>query len=90
MSAVSDFFATQMAYNDRQGVAISRIMEDVNAQNAVITALNARIVELLASSGQISADDQAMLNDLQQRGESISTALEALDALTPPAPPVVP
>lgn len=81
MSAISDFAAKQNAHNDRQDAAVAGLTGDV-------TDLKALIKKLQDSQGQITPEDQALLDQIDARGESISTKLEALDALTPPTPPV--
>lgn len=81
MSAISDFAARQKAFNDRMDTAVSGLTED-------IATMNAKIQELQSTPGAITPEDQALLDDLQQRGEAIAQRLEALDALRPPAPPV--
>ncbi len=80
MSAVSDFAAKVKAYNDRQDAAITGVSSDIDA-------LNAKIAELQSTQGQITPEDQALLDDIQARGDAIATKLEALDNLTPPPPP---
>ncbi len=80
MSAISDFAAKQKAFNDRQDTAVSGLTADVEA-------LNKKIEELQNSPGAITPEDQALLNDLETRGDAITAKLEALDALTPPVPP---
>ena len=81
MSAVSDFAAKQNAFNDRMDTAVAGLQGDIKA-------LNDEIKKLQDSQGQLSAEDQASLDLLQERGLAISDKLDALDALTPPVPPV--
>ena len=81
MSSISDFAAAQAAFNDRIDAAVSGLTGDIQT-------LSAQIAELQASQGTISPEDQALLDAIQARAESITVRLEALDALTPPAPPV--
>jgi hypothetical protein len=81
MSAVSDFAARQTTFNDRLTAAISGVAADV-------AALNAKIEELQNTPGSISDEDQVLLDELQTRGEALATALEAVDNLTPPPPPI--
>lgn len=81
MTAIADFAAKQRVFNDRMDAAIGGLTED-------IAGLNAKILELQNSPGTVTAEDQALLDELQARGETISAKLEALNALTPPAPPV--
>lgn len=80
MSAISDFAAKQNSFNDQMDVAIGDL-------NGDIQSLNDKISELQNSAGQISPEDQKLLDDLQVRGQSMSDKLAALDALTPPAVP---
>jgi len=81
MSAISDFATKQNAFNDRQDTAIAALQADV-------TNLNEQIAALQATAGTITAEDQALLDGIQARGSAISDKLEALDAQTPPKPPV--
>ncbi len=81
MTAVSDFAASQNAFNDRMDAAIADLQGDVKS-------LNDQIAALVASQGQLSAEDQASLDALQARASGIADKLDALDALTPPVPPV--
>lgn len=83
MSAISDFASKQNSFNDRIDSAVTGLQGDV-------AALNAKITELQNSPGTVTPEDQALLDALQSRGETIAAKLEALDALTPPTPPVTP
>lgn len=80
MSAISDFAAKQNAFNDRMDAAVAGLQGDVKT-------LNDQIAALQATQGQITPEDQALLDQIEQRGDAIATKLEALDALTPPTPP---
>lgn len=80
MTAVQDFVTKQNAFNDRMDAAIADLVGDVKS-------LNDTIATLQNSSGAITPEDQASLDALQARAETITGKLEALDALTPPAPP---
>lgn len=81
MSAISDFATKQNAFNDRVDAAVTGLTEDVQT-------LNDKITELQNSPGGITPEDQALLDAIEARSASIATKLEALDALTPPKPPV--
>jgi len=81
MSAISDFAAKQKAFQDKQDAAVAGLTEDVQT-------LNDKITELQNTPGQITPEDQALLDDITARGAAITAKLEALDALTPPKPPV--
>ncbi len=80
MSAISDFAAKQNAFNDRQDKAISGLTDDIKN-------LTDEIAKLQASAGQITPEDQALLDGIQTRAQGISDKLDALDALTPPVAP---
>lgn len=81
MSAISDFAAKQDAFNSRIDAAVNGLTDDVQS-------LNDTIKELQNTPGAITPEDQALLDAIQTRSEGIAAKLEALDALTPPKPPV--
>jgi hypothetical protein len=81
MSAISDYAAKANAFNDRIDSAVTGLQGDVQALNDTITKLQ-------NSAGTVTPEDQALLDQLQARAETIATKVEALDALTPPVPPV--
>lgn len=83
MSAISDFAAKQKAFNDRQSAAIDGVVADVKA-------LNDKITELQNSPGQVTPEDQALLDELQTQGEALASRMEALDSQTPPVVPPQP
>lgn len=80
MSAISDFAAKQKAFNDRTGAAIDGIVADIKT-------LNDKITELQNSAGTVTPEDQALIDDLQAKGEALASKAEALDAQNPPPPP---
>lgn len=80
MSAISDFAAKQNAHNDAIDQSISGLQADIQA-------LNDAIKKLQDSAGQITPEDQALLDAIDARGQTVADKLAALDALTPPAPP---
>lgn len=80
MSAISDFAAKMQAHQSKIDTAVSGLTEDVKNLNDKITALQ-------NSAGQISPEDQALLDQIETQGDAIATKLEALDGLTPPAAP---
>ena len=81
MSAISEFAAKQNEYNDRIDAAVTGLQGDIKS-------LNDLIAQLQNSAGTISPEDQASLDALEARGAAIADKLEALDAETPPVPPV--
>lgn len=83
MSKISDFAGQMNAFTDRQDKAVADLQEDVKS-------LSAKIDELQASAGQITPEDQALLDAIQARASTVADKLDALDALTPPAVPNTP
>lgn len=80
MSKISEFATKQSAFNDRIDGAVTGLAADVEA-------LNAEIAKLQGSAGEVTPEDQASLDALQARGETIAAKVEALDAMTPPKVP---
>jgi regulator of sigma D len=81
MSAISDFADKMKTHNDAVDKAVEGLTQDVKTLNDKITALQ-------TSQGSVTPEDQALLDAIEARGQSISDKLTALDALTPPpAPP---
>ena len=74
MSAVSNFAATQSAYNDQMDIAITDLQNDVNYLVTTIGSIQ-------NSTGSIfTQSDQALLDALSVRASGIATKLNALDA----------
>lgn len=94
MSVISDFAAKQAAFNKRQSDAIDSAVASVSGLSGDIQSLNDKITELQNSVGQVTPEDQALIDDLETKGDALSTKAEALsqalttlDNLTPPNPP---
>lgn len=68
------------AHQDRQDAAVTALQGDVES-------LSDQIAALQNSAGEITPEDQALLDGIQARAAGITDKLDALDALTPPAPP---
>lgn len=80
MSAISDFKAKMDAHNAKIDAAVSGLQGDVQT-------LNDKITQLQNSAGQITPEDQATLDEIEVQAGVIADKLDALDQLTPPAPP---
>lgn len=80
MTAIADFSTAVSAFFDRQDTAIADLQGDIKF-------LSDKITELQNSAGQITPEDQALLDAIQTRVSTAADKLDALDALTPPALP---
>ncbi len=80
MSKISDFATKQNAFNDQMDTAVSGLTADVKN-------LSDQIAALQASAGEITPEDQALLDGIQARTQTVADKLTALDALTPPVVP---
>lgn len=83
MSAISEFATKQAAFNTQIDAAVTDIATE-------ISNLNTQIAALQNSSGEISPEDQALLDGLETSGQALAAKVQALDTLTPPAVPVAP
>lgn len=72
--------AKQNAHNDKLDAAHASLAADIQF-------LSDKITELQNTAGQITPEDQAILDALEARAATAVAKAEALDALTPPAPP---
>ena len=80
MSAISEFAEKQNAHNATMDTAVEGLATDIQV-------LNDKITELQNTQGQITPEDQALLDSIELRGAAIAERLEALNALTPPPVP---
>lgn len=81
--AITAYVEAQTAINDQQDAAVDGLVADIKF-------LNDKITELQNSPGQITPQDQALLDAIQQRARVTADKLGALDALTNPEPPPAP
>ena len=95
MTAISDFAAKQNAFNAAIGADIDALVTSTNGLTDDVAALNAKIAALQASPGAITPEDQKTLDDLTAAGvalqlktDTAAAKIAALDAQTPPTPPV--
>ncbi len=80
MSAIKDFSDKVQESFGKVNTAITGIQGDIASLNDKITALQ-------NSVGQITPEDQALLDAIQSQGADIATKLGAIDDLTPPVAP---
>lgn len=97
MSKISEFAEKQNAHNEKIGVGIDNINTSLDGLTSDIQEMKDLIQKLQNSSGEISAEDQATLDQLEAKSDSaeknVTAAADkakALDALNPPIPPVIP
>lgn len=81
-AAIQKHFDTTTAYLDKIDKGIDGVSGDV-------TELNKLIAQLQATQGQLSAEDQGLLDQIEARGKAAGEKVEAVDTLTPPPPPPV-
>lgn len=77
MSSINDFYVIQNDF-------IEQMADSVRALNEDIKNLNAKVMEIQSSPGEVTQDDQKLLNDLQVQAEQLADSLHTLDKLTPP------
>jgi predicted nucleic acid-binding Zn-ribbon protein len=77
MSKVSEMNAAVKASFAQMNTAIEGVKGDVASLNDKITALQ-------NSSGELSPEDQAALDEIQSTAQAMADKLTALDSLTPP------
>lgn len=80
MSVISDFVAAMKGFQDRQSVALEGIRADVSGLK--------HSIDRLLANGTISDADVTALKEIQAGAQAAVEKLEALDAETPPEPPV--
>jgi len=94
MSAISEFKAKQDAFNVAQAAAIDLLVTSTAGVATDVQALKDKIDELQNSPGEITPEDQAILDQLvtdgtalAARAQATADALKALDEQTPPTVP---
>lgn len=85
------------AYFDRDDAAMTKIAQAVPAVVADVKFLKDTITKLQNTQGQVTPEDQALIDQLQARANAAATRTEqlaadikALDDATPPEVPVEP
>lgn len=95
MSAYTQYLTSQKAFNDQQAAAIDSLVTSIAGVTQDVQTVNDNLTALQNSQGAVTAEDQALIDELQTTGAAIasklataSTALKAVDDATPPpAPP---
>lgn len=94
MSKVSEFVAKQEAHNAAVDASLDTIGTSVTGIVGDVAALNDLIRQLQESQGEITPEDQALLDQLEAKGQALedrakatSDAVKAADDLTPPPTP---
>lgn len=86
MSAISDYAQRVNTVFDSIGQAVDGIVADIDF-------LKKKIEDLQNSSGQITPEDQALLDAIEARANTVASKVKALDEATaalPAEPPPVP
>lgn len=66
---------------------IASIGADIDDLVAKIKTLNDTIAQLQATQGQLTPEDQALLDNIQAQGKALADKADAADGKTPPPPP---
>lgn len=94
MSALTDFLTKQRAFNDRDDAATATISTAVQGITGDFAGMLDTIKKLQDSQGQVTPEDQALIDQIESQGAAISTKLDAastaLEALDASVPPVIP
>jgi ribosome assembly protein YihI (activator of Der GTPase) len=77
MAAIQDYIAKQDQFNSELEKRLANLRKDIEK-------LNSTIEKLQSTSGEISAEDQSLLDKAQARTESLLKSMGELDDLTPP------
>lgn len=80
MSKISEFSTRFKAFQERQDKAVDGLVADVGG-------LKKKIEELQNTAGEITPEDQALLDEIEAKAGAVADALDALDAETAPVPP---
>lgn len=83
MSAISEF-------SDRVSAHLDRLDQAHEGLSSDLADLKATIEKLQGTAGQVTPEDQALLNQLEAKIQAASDKLAAMDDLHPPTPPVEP
>lgn len=85
------------AYFDRDDAAMTKIAQSIPAVVADVKFLKDTITKLQNSAGQVTPEDQGLIDQLQARAnaaatrtEQLATDIKALDDATPPEVPAEP
>jgi peptidoglycan hydrolase CwlO-like protein len=81
MSAISEFAERVAAHQSATEAAIQGVADDVNALKDLIT-------ELQESAGEITPEDQALLDEVELKAAELAEKVSAVNEMTPPEPPV--
>lgn len=80
MSKISEFADKQRAHNQAISEAIDGITTDIGL-------LNDKINELQNTQGQITPEDQTLLDEMEAQGAALAERVKSVDDLTPPVVP---
>jgi hypothetical protein len=93
MPTYNEYLQQQKAYNDRDDAAFSAIATSFEGITADFKFLKDTITKLQNSAGQVTPEDQALIDQLQARAntagpkvEALAKSIKDLDDATPPEP----
>ena len=78
---ISDYVNTAKAHITRMETAVTGIAGD-------ITSLNDKIAALQNTPPVLTAEDQALLDEIQEMSAALASRVEEIDSLTAPVEPI--
>jgi outer membrane biosynthesis protein TonB len=101
MATYAEFLKKQKEYNDRDDAAMEKLIAASTNLAGDVKFLKDTITKLQNTAGQVTPEDQALIDQLESRANTTATKFEALNkSLTdldnqtapevPPAPPAEP
>ena len=94
MATLNEYLQKQNTWNSRHNAAIDSLVSSVDGVKGDVEALNKKIEELQNSSGGVTPEDQALIDQLESAGDALATKMEgvagSLKTLDEQTPPVVP
>lgn len=75
------------SFADQAKVFITKINTGIDGISGDIDTLKAKILELQNTSGALTPEDTALLDDIQSMTEALAGRVTALDELNPPVVP---
>lgn len=82
MTKISEFVEKQKVHNQAMSDGLDGIVGDIQA-------LNDKITELQNTSGEVTPEDAALIDEIEAAGAALAERITSIDSLTPPPVPPV-